>query len=189
VAWAALSVLKPLERWRMRAMMRDRTIIWTGLLVAALAMLACNAFAGRPTLVIPSPPALPAGTPPADAGAPAPGPTNPAGSGFELAPTVTIPGQPTLTGDEPAVVILVDLNIRSGPGVSNRRVGFMLRGERAVVLGRDERTGWWRIVCPPAADGSDCWVSGGERYTRLEAPAAAPTVLAPTLPGESPPAP
>lgn len=167
--------------------MRDRLVLLFAVGLAALASLACNAFAGRPSLVIPSPPAgapLPT-TPPGGAGD---------GGGLELAPTVTLPGQPTLTGDEPAVVILVDLNVRSGPGVSFRRVGFMLRGERAAVLGRDERSGWWRIVCPPSAEGPDCWVSGGDRYTRLEAPAAdldsvAPTVLAPTPAGAPPPRP
>lgn len=163
--------------------MRDRLALILGLLCLLLATLACNAFAGRPQLQLPSPPA---GTP---QGQPSAGEGATPGGDLNLAPTVTMPGQPTLTGDEAAVVVLVDLNVRDGPGVSFERVGFMRRGERAVVLGRDAASGWWRIVCPPAADPGECWVSGGTAYTRLETPQNVSTIAAPTAPVAPPPQP
>lgn len=143
--------------------MRDRLAILAGVLMLAAATLACNAFAGRQGSTLPPPP---------QATATLPG----EGSGLEggpgIAPTVTLPGSTPIPENLPAVRILVDLNIRSGPGVEFRRVGFLLRGDSVPVLDRDEVTGWWQIVCPATVDSPECWVSGGSQYTRLEEPPA-----------------
>ena len=48
------------------------------------------------------------------------------------------------------------------------RVGFLLKGDRAQVVGRDPIGGWWQIACPPAVEGRSCWVSGGSQFTLLE---------------------
>lgn len=143
--------------------MRDRVVIWTGLALLLFATLACNAFAGRPESGLPPPP-NPSATPAADAtGLPG------------LAPTATLPGEATAPAAQGTLRIMVDLNVRGGPGVSFPRVGFLLRDARVTVLGRDEGSGWWRIECPPDADGSVCWVSGGTQYTRLEVETATAT--------------
>ena len=73
----------------------------------------------------------------------------------------------------------VKLNVRTGPGVAYERVGSLLPDDTAAVLGRDEASGWWRIVCPPDMASGECWVSGDSRYTRAVNAAAAPTVESP----------
>ena len=80
-----------------------------------------------------------------------------------------------------------DLNVRAGPGVGYERVGFLLRDETAVILGRDEASGWWKIACPPRAEGSECWVSGSAQYTQAQNAGAAPTAAAPPTPTPAPP--
>lgn len=137
--------------------MRDKSALMLGVIVLMAATLACNAFAGRADSLPP---------PPQPATAPAI--LTPANPSAPLAPTATLPGDATPAEAQGIVRILVDLNIRSGPDVSYDRVGFLLKDERAVVIGRDTRSGWWRIQCPPAAEGSECWVSGGSQFTLLE---------------------
>jgi len=126
-------------------------------MLLVLLSLACNAFAGR-TGPLPPPP-IPTVTPTSDTA-----PEDVPG----LAPTVTLPADSSPVEAQGTLRILVDLNIRSGPGVRFDRVGFLLRDERATVIGRDPDSGWWRIECPPAADGPECWVSGGSQFTLLE---------------------
>lgn len=137
--------------------MKDRAVIGWAIILWLSLTLACNAFAGRPSSTLPPPP-NPMATQPIAEPSPLPG----------LAPTVTLPSDPTPAPAQGTVRILVDLNIRSGPGVRFDRVGFLLKDERAVVVGRDETSGWWLIECPPAADGPECWVSGGSQFTLLE---------------------
>lgn len=139
--------------------MDDRTVIGWGLLLLVLASLACNAFAGRTGSSLPPPPT------PSELPATA---VVPADDQPSLAPTVTLPPDSSPVEAQGTLRILVDLNIRSGPGVRFDRVGFLLRDERATVIGRDPDSGWWRIQCPPAADGPECWVSGGSQFTLLE---------------------
>jgi len=158
--------------------MRDRAIVWVGLLLLALTTLACNAFAGvaQPTL---PPPPLVLPSPATAGGTAAPG----------IAPTATLPGEGTTASGPGTLRVLVDLNVRAGPGVGYERVGFLLRDETAVIVGRDPASGWWKIACPPSAEGDECWVSGGEQYTRAENAGAAPTVAAPASPTPPPPEP
>lgn len=137
--------------------MRDRVLVRLGFMLLLLITLACNAFAGQRGAGLPPPPNATI-TPVALAS-----PTFPA-----LAPTVTLPAEATPSENQARVRILVDLNIRSGPGVNFERVGFLLRNDRAVVIGRDPVSGWWHIECPPDAEGETCWVSGGTQYTLPE---------------------
>ncbi|MBK8985491.1 MAG: SH3 domain-containing protein [Chloroflexi bacterium] len=163
-------------------MQRQRMVwMWAGLL--AVVSLACNAFAGPSQL-----PLLP---PPGQTAVNTAVPSTPSGN---LAPTVTLPGQsvtgtavaPTPNDGQPAVRMVVDLNIRSGPGVQYARVGFFLAGDRASVTGRHAASGWWRVQCPPLADGPDCWVSGGSAYTTAVNTAAVPDIAAPPPPNPPP---
>jgi hypothetical protein len=153
---------------QMRCEMRDRMVVAWGLIVLLFTTLACNAFAGRPDSSLPPPP-NPTIAPTAEAPVILPG----------LAPTATLPGDPTAATAQGFVRILIDLNIRSGPGVRFERVGFLLKDERAVVIGRDPESGWWKIQCPPDAEGSECWVSGGAQYTFPEDVDLSPATPAP----------
>lgn len=137
--------------------MKDRAVLCWGILILVVSSLACNAFAGRVD-TLPPPPANPTATATGAAPTPLPG----------LAPTATLPGEAAPEPAEGAVLILVDLNIRSGPGVSFDRVGFLLKGDRAPVIGRDPASGWWQITCPPTVESRSCWVSGGSQFTLLE---------------------
>jgi hypothetical protein len=85
-----------------------------------------------------------------------------------LAPTVTLPADPPMEAVQGTLRILVDLNIRSGPGVRFDRVGFLLGDQRVTVVSRDPQSGWWRIQCPDDAEGAECWVSGGSQFTLFE---------------------
>ncbi|MBP6015388.1 MAG: SH3 domain-containing protein [Candidatus Promineofilum sp.] len=118
--------------------------------------LACNAFAGRSNTL--PPPPIPTAAPESAA---TPGEAN-------LAPTVTLPADEPIEQVQGTVRILVDLNIRSGPGVRFDRVGFLLKDERVAVIGRDSQSGWWQIKCPENDNVPACWVSGGSQFTLLE---------------------
>lgn len=137
-------------------MMSDRAIVGFGIILILFSSLACNAFAGGAG-GLPPPPNPTATTETLDP-VPSPG----------LAPTVTLPGVAPVEEVRGSLRILVDLNIRSGPGVRFDRVGFLLEDARVTVLGRDPQSGWWLIQCPTDADGAECWVSGGSQFTFLE---------------------
>ncbi len=162
--------------------MRDRHVVWLGLALLLATTLACNAFAGGGGSSLPPAP-LPAtpGVATPGVAAPLPGASPPS-----IAPTVTLPGEVATTAAQGTLVVLVKLNVRTGPGVGYERVGSLLPDDTAAVLGRDEASGWWRIVCPPDMASGACWVSGDSRYTRAQNGDAAPTVAAPATPTARP---
>ncbi len=91
-------------------------------------------------------------------------------SNDSLAPTATLPSDAPVEGTavsagSATVNIIVDLNIRSGPGVVFERLGFFTKGATVPVLGRETATGWWLVQCPPNVTATQCWVSGGPEYT------------------------
>lgn len=141
------------------------------ILALILTSLACNAFAGNPE-------------------PPPPPPTTAVEDGLNgtttgPAATVTVPAlTPLLTSK---VTVLVDLNIRSGPGVKYDRVGFLLKDEWVPVIGVNEDSGWWKIECPDIVSETECWVSGGEQYTRAENIEDVAKVEAPATPTPVPP--
>lgn len=162
--------------------MRQQRILWL-IVLLILPALACNAFAGRsgePTLA--PPPTLPAGSPVATA----------TGSGAgEIAPTVTLPGTaagtaaaatPRATPNSPVVEVLVDLNVRNGPGVQYDRVGFLTKGSLAALVGREPTSGWWKIQCPATVNSPECWVAGGGQYTKPFNAEGVPVAVVPPTP-------
>ena len=82
----------------------------------------------------------------------------------------------------PLLEALVDVNVRTGPGVQYNRNGFLFGGETTRVLGRDPESGWWKIECPGRSDGSSCWVSGGTQYTKVTNSEGVPVAAAPPTP-------
>ena len=162
-------------------MFRQRPLLFA---IASLifATLACNAFSGNvePALELP-PPSISdlTSTPNGNGGEP-----------IDLAPTATLPGpQPTIDTPDgaPTVRILVDLNVRSGPGVQYNRVGFLLANDTAPVLGSDPNTGWWKITCPATVTTvTECWISGGAQYSQGVNTDSVPVAVAPPTPTPEP---
>ena len=142
--------------------MRRQSALWLTISVLFLSSLACNAFAGN---------LEPAPLPPTAVSI-TPLPTS------DFIATETLPGET----DEPQVEMLIDLNIRSGPGVQYDRLGFLLAGETVPVEGVDPESGWWKISCPINVAGPQCWVSGGEQYTRAANSETVPIAEAPPTP-------
>jgi hypothetical protein len=106
---------------------------------------------------------------------------------LDLAPTATLPGAVTdvplvdSTGN-PLLEALVDVNVRTGPGVQYNRDGFLFGGETARLLGRDPASGWWKIECPGRSDSTSCWVSGGLQYTKVTNGDGVPVAAVPPTP-------
>ena len=72
-----------------------------------------------------------------------------------------VPGQlpiPTPAPGTPSVTSLVNLNIRSGPGVGFDIIGLLLQGRKAQVVGASADNLWWAISIPSADNGRG-WVS------------------------------
>ena len=157
--------------------MSRQRIFWFAVLVLILSSLACNAFAGdpEPGLTLPPPPvSVTDGTPPAPIV-------------LDIAPTATLPGAVTDvplvdSAGNPLLEALVDVNVRTGPGVQYNRDGFLFGGETARVLGRDPQNSWWKIECPGRADGTSCWVSGGTQYTKVTNGGGVPVAAVPPTP-------
>lgn len=148
-----------------------------------LISLACNAFAGNvePELELPPPTfvaTLVAGAEVTVEGAAATV-TLPAGT-----ETVVATAVPPLQG--PYVTMLVDLNVRTGPGVQYDRVGFLLKGESAPILGVDPASGWWKIQCPATILTSECWISGGAEYAQANNASGVPAAAVPPTPTPPP---
>ena len=141
-------------------MLRER-YFWLLIGLFILSALACNAFAGggEPTLAVPPTPITI--TPGSD------------GSGGTLSPTLTPEAgatsttNATATPSAPTATVLVDLNVRTGPGVQYDRVTFLLKDESAPILGKDPTGEWWKITCPPRTPvtGVQCWISGGSSFS------------------------
>lgn len=162
-------------------MVRQRPLLLF-ILICVLVSLACNAFAGNPEPALELPPptvvtTLAPGETPVD----------------DAAPTVTLPGEevaeatavPQIEG--PYVTVLVDLNVRTGPGVQYDRVGFLLEGESVAVIGIDPNTGWWKIICPLTIEAAgECWLSGGSQYSQGTNTSNVPVAIAPPTPTPPP---
>ncbi|MBX3059686.1 MAG: PD40 domain-containing protein [Anaerolineae bacterium] len=159
-------------------MIRTRYIVFIiGILFVT--SLACNAFAGnvKPEFELPPPTFVTTLTPATEATVPG------------AAPTVTLPGTGTQVAENTAVpitgpfaTVLVDLNVRTGPGVQYDRVGFLLQGESVPIIGRDPLSGWWKIQCPVTITGPDCWISGGAQYAQASNTESVPVAAVPPTP-------
>lgn len=93
---------------------------------------------------------------------------NPATVTFTFTPeTPTLTAEPTLspapdftsTPSIPTISVSVDTNCRLGPGAIFERVGILLVGETAEIVGREPKGEYWYIRNPD--EGADfCWVWG-----------------------------
>ncbi|MFN2210678.1 MAG: SH3 domain-containing protein [Candidatus Promineifilaceae bacterium] len=134
----------------------------------ALASLACNAFAGN-LEPFPEPPTVDSRP-----------------SATEKPQSAT-PSPTQIDAGAPVVSILVNLNVRSGPGLQYDRVGFLSQGASAAVIGADKSSGWWKIDCPASLSVNECWVSGGSQFVTANNMQDVPTAVAPPTPTTIPP--
>jgi len=65
----------------------------------------------------------------------------------------------TATSETPLITVSKDTNCRVGPGAVYERVGILLTGEVAEVVGRDVTGEYWLIINPDGNTES-CWVWG-----------------------------
>lgn len=152
-------------------MIRERILLLT-ILILMLTALACNAFAGTVEPALPLPQTTAVATIAADGPAPV--------------STATLPGDAT-TAAGATVTVLVDLNVRSGPGVAYDRVGFLLAGASMPIQGRSAEGDWWQIACPEDIGGTACWVSAGEQFSRATNASEVAVVEIPPTPTPRPP--
>lgn len=84
------------------------------------------------------------------------------------APTATpaIAASPT---DTQYIRFLINVNLRSGPGVNYPRIGQIFAGQTAKVTGVSANKGWWRVICPDGTSGN-CWVSADPKLTQPTTP-------------------
>jgi len=79
-----------------------------------------------------------------------------------LEPTMTPTSEFTATSSTPMISVEVDTNCRVGPGAIFERVGILLVGETAEIVGREPKGEFWYIHNPDVADNGVefCWVWG-----------------------------
>jgi|GEM_PF-886660 len=107
-------------------------------------------------------------------------------------PAATATPIQVLTTEVQYVMGLVDLNLRSGPGLAHQVVGWMTHGQIAPVTGMSSDGNWWQLDCP-SNNASYCWVSAGSQYTQPEpgatrlqfAPGATSETLTGTIDGQT----
>jgi hypothetical protein len=76
-------------------------------------------------------------------------------------PTLSATPEFTATSATPMISVEVDTNCRVGPGAIFERVGILLVGETAEIVGREPKGEYWYIYNPDAAEGTQfCWVWG-----------------------------
>jgi hypothetical protein len=77
-----------------------------------------------------------------------------------LQPTSSATPEFTPTLETPLITVSVDTNCRTGPGQVFERVGILLVGETAEIVGREPRGEYWLIRNPDEGEVEYCWVWG-----------------------------
>lgn len=65
---------------------------------------------------------------------------------------------PTPEGPRAVLEAIINVNIRTGPGMSYQKIGLLKKGETAEIIGRDPEGYWWAIRVPEAPNGQG-WVA------------------------------
>ena len=134
-------------------------MLWFAAGLLLLTSLACNAFAGNSMT---------------------PGPQTPTP---EATVVTAVTAPPLPTGTPATLTVLVDLNVRAGPGVSYERLSYLAQGATAVIIGRALQSEWLEIACPADVQSGECWVAGGPQYVEtagVEFVEAVPVPATPT---------
>jgi hypothetical protein len=100
-----------------------------------------------------------------------------------LQPTETESQQPVQTEpvipEAASISVSLDTNCREGPAKDYQKLGYLLPGQTAAVIGRNSNSTWWYIE-NPKKPGQFCWVWG--EYATLQGDIS-------TLPVTTPPPP
>lgn len=64
----------------------------------------------------------------------------------------------------PMLTVLVDLNVRAGPGVDYPVLGSLAPSQSFQISGKNPEGTWWQIIYPPGS-GSPAWVSADVQYS------------------------
>lgn len=137
-----------------------KTVVKYSLLAGVLlASQACTS----PTVSAPDPNSvstLIAQTQTAQPGIPVTGPDTPTPAPTTL-PTLASTPTPvfTSTASVPQISVSIATNCRTGPGLAYPRVGALLPGETAEVVGRNSTSDYW-IIRNPDRTGELCWLWG-----------------------------
>ena len=86
-------------------------------------------------------------------------------------PAADIPAQTDEPDSPPAetataiLEVLVNrLNVRSGPGIANTRIGQLQEGDQVEIVGQKESGTWWQVCC---VDGEVGWVINNVNFVRV----------------------
>jgi hypothetical protein len=103
-----------------------------------------------------------------------------------LSPTVTVTPLPvfTSTSTVPLISVTVATNCRVGPGRAYDRIGALMVGEVAEVVGRNPNGNYWYIRNPDSSNGF-CWL-WGEYATLVGNVGALPVYTPPPTPTPTP---
>ncbi len=100
--------------------------------------------------------------------------TNGVSTTVEVTPTTGAPAGAAPQGNIPAVQTDVKsvtthgtVNLRSGPGVNYRIVGFVTRNQTLQVTGASTDGKWWRVDCNTPRT-KVCWIIAGTRYVTAD---------------------
>ena len=74
-----------------------------------------------------------------------------------IAPQSVVQPQPTPT-TAPVAVPLENLNVRAGPGITYEKIGLLVAGSEAPIIGQNEEGSWWQIDFPDGPAGVG-WIS------------------------------
>lgn len=93
---------------------------------------------------------------------------------FMWATTANLSYAQPRTGDNPHLSVLVDVNLRAGPGMTNAVVGRANAGDEYLVLDQAQACGWLQIAARDDPQQAPLgWISGHPAYVELSAPCAA----------------
>lgn len=91
------------------------------------------------------------------------------GTRIYIGQRLCIPGGTGLFPVQPTSVRYIqaqaNVNIRSGPGTSFQRIGFLAEGQMAGVTGLSQHGSWWRVYCPAGDLIGNCFVSSDPELT------------------------
>lgn len=83
--------------------------------------------------------------------------------------------------NEPTLTALVNLNVRSGPGVDYPVLGSLASGQSFQINGKNPEGTWWQVIYPPGS-GSLAWVSADTEYSTSGSVEAVPIAQLPPTP-------
>lgn len=108
----------------------------------------------------------------------------PAGTGVPPETGVPVGETPAANASGPMVTALVNLNVRSGPGVDYPAIGALPAGQSALIVGQNGEGSWWQVVYQSGSGPG--WISGSAKYSTAVVTGEIPVVEVPPPPTPTP---